>query len=174
MIMKRLLLAFTTLLSVSTAATAEPLVVGTPAPHVTALDQDGSKVSFADVYQKGLTLVYFYPKADTGGCTAEACSIRDSFEKLKAEGLQVIGVSRDTTDSQKKFTEKYHLPFVLIADTDGDVAKAFGVPMMGFGLLPYASRESFIVKHGKVAWTSLSAKTTGSAQEVQTALDGLK
>jgi peroxiredoxin Q/BCP len=156
----------------SAALPADPLAVGAPAPNLTAVDQNGAPVHFADIYAKGITLVYFYPKAGTSGCTAEACSLRDDYDKLQAQGLQIIGVSRDTTASQKNFQDKYKLPFTLVADTDGKVAAAFGVPMMG--ILPLASRQSFIVKDGKIAWTSLHAKTKESAQEVQTALDSLK
>ena len=151
---------------------ADPLPVGAPAPDITATNEQGKPVSFAHVYAKGITLVYFYPKAGTPGCTAEACSLRDSYTKLHGEGLQIIGVSRDAVDSQKQFQDEYHLPFTLVADRDGSVAKAFGVPMMGF--LPIASRESFIVKDGRIAWTSVHAKTKGSAEEVQAALDRLK
>ena len=155
-------------------APAAPLTVGTPAPQITALDQEGKPVNFSDVYAKGITLVYFYPKAGTSGCTAEACSLRDSYDKLHADGLQIIGVSRDNPDAQKHFQDQYKLPFTLIADTDGKVAEAFGVPMMMGGLLPVAKRQSFIVKDDKVAWISLKAQTKGSAAEVQKALDGLK
>lgn len=81
-------------------------------------------------------------------------------------------MSRDSSASQKHFIETNKLPFTLIADTNGKVAEAFGVPMMG--LLPLASRQSFIVKDGKIAWVSLKAKTKESADEVQQALDGLK
>jgi peroxiredoxin Q/BCP len=151
---------------------ADPLAVGAPAPMITATNQNGKPVDFAHIYAKGVTLVYFYPKAGTSGCTAEACSLRDSYTKLHGEGLQIVGVSRDTVDSQKHFQDEDHLPFTLIADRDGKVAEAFGVPMMMF--LPIASRESFIVKNGKIAWNSIHAKTTGSAQEVQQALDQLK
>ena len=156
-----------------TALRADPLAIGAPAPPLTAVDQNGAPVTFTDIYAKGVTLVYFYPKAGTSGCTAEACSLRDAYDKLQAEGLQIIGVSRDTAASQKDFQIKYKLPFTLVADTDGKVAEAFGVPML-MGVLPLASRQSFIVKDGKIAWTSLHAKTKGSAEEVQKALDGLK
>jgi hypothetical protein len=94
--------------------------------------------------------------------------------KLHAQGLQIIGVSRDNADAQKHFQEQNNLPFTLVADTDGKVAAAFGVPMMMGGLLPIATRQSFIVKDDKIAWNSLSAQTSGSAAEVQKALDGLK
>ena len=150
---------------------ADPLPVGAPAPAVTATDEQGKPIHFQRVYAKGTTLVYFYPKAGTSGCTAEACSLRDSYARLHGEGLQIIGVSRDAVDSQKSFQDKYHLPFTLVADRDGKVAKAFGVPMIGF--LPIASRESFIVKDHKIVWESTHAQTKGSAREVQAALDRL-
>jgi peroxiredoxin Q/BCP len=153
---------------------AAPLPVGAPAPQISAIDQDGKPIQFADIYAKGMTLVYFYPKAGTSGCTAEACSLRDSYDTLQAKGLQIIGVSRDTAVAQKHFQEQYKLPFTLVADTDGKVAEAFGVPMMMGGMLPLASRQSFIVKDGKIAWNSLKAQTKGSAEEVQKALDGLR
>ena len=152
-------------------AKAESLPVGVPAPEITAVDQDGNKVLFSDVYAKGLTLIYFYPKADTPGCTAEACSLRDSFETLQAQGLQIVGVSRDNSDTQKKFHSKYNLPFTLIADTDCAVSRAFRVPLL-MGI--YSSRQSFLVQNGKIAWKSSKAETRGSAQEIQTALDSLK
>jgi thioredoxin-dependent peroxiredoxin len=153
---------------------ATPLAPGAPAPQVTATDQEGHAINFADVYAKGITLVYFYPKAGTSGCTVEACSLRDDYDKLHAEGLQIIGVSRDTTDAQKSFQQQNKLPFTLVADTDGKVAESFGVPMLGMGALPLAARQSFIVKDGKIAWNSTKAKTKGSAEEVQKALDSLK
>src|SRR5271155_4783033 len=109
---------------------ADPLAVGAPAPQISAVDQEGKPIQFADVYAKGITLVYFYPKAGTSGCTAEACSLRDSYDSLKARGLQIIGVSRDDAGAQKHFQDENKLPFTLVADTDGKVADAFGVPMM--------------------------------------------
>jgi peroxiredoxin Q/BCP len=168
------LLLLTGLSLIGANGAAAPLAVGAPAPQVSALDQEGKPIHFADVYAKGITLVYFYPKAGTSGCTAEACSLRDSYDALKARGLQIIGVSRDNAGAQKHFQEQNKLPFILVADTDGKVAEAFGVPMMMGGLVPLASRQSFIVKDGKIAWTSLKAQTKGSAEEVQKALDGLK
>jgi thioredoxin-dependent peroxiredoxin len=167
-----LLMAACALLNINAVAT--PLAVGAPAPKISAIDQESQPIQFTDVYAKGITLVYFYPKAGTSGCTAEACSLRDSYEKLHAQGLQIIGVSRDNVGSQKKFQTDNKLPFILVADTDGKVAVAFGVPNMMGGLLPISSRQSFIIKDDKVAWNSLKAQTNGSATEVQKALDGLK
>jgi peroxiredoxin Q/BCP len=168
------ILLLTGLSLLATNLKADPLSVGVPAPQISATDQNGKTIQFADIYAKGITLVYFYPKAGTSGCTAEACSLRDSYDKLQAQGLQIIGVSRDSADAQKHFQEENKIPFTLMADKDGKVAQAFGVPMMMGGLLPIASRQSFIVKDGKIAWNSLKAQTSGSAAEVQKALDGLK
>jgi thioredoxin-dependent peroxiredoxin len=143
--------------------------IGAPAPELTAVDQDGNQVSFGDTYKKGTTLVYFYPKADTGGCTAEACSLRDSFADLTARNLRILGVSEDKEDAQKKFQVKYKLPFTLIADTDGAVARAFGVPT----LKGFAKRQSFLVQDGKIVWRDLSASTSRQAADVSKALDEL-
>lgn len=167
--MKLPLLVFSAISLFAFTAKAEPLTVGAAAPVVTAKDQDGEPVNFADVYSKGTTLVYFYPKAGTPGCTAQACSLRDSFADLSQEGLQVIGVSEDTVDSQKKFKDEQKLPFTLVTDSDGKVADAFGVPVT----MGRAKRQSFIVKEGKIAWVSPQAKTTEHAQEVQAALGSL-
>jgi peroxiredoxin Q/BCP len=148
------------------------LEVGDQAPVNVAADQNGEEIRLADIYTKGPTLVYFYPKADTPGCTAQACSLRDSFANLSAENLQILGVSRDSSASQKKFQEKYKLPFTLLADLDGKVAEAFGVPsILG---MPVSRRQSFIVKGDKIVWKSASAKTGDHAAEVQAALDALK
>lgn len=150
--------------------TALAIEIGTSAPVVTAVDETGQPLHFADYYAKGVTLVYFYPKADTPGCTTQACGLRDSFEGLKTRGLQILGVSEDKPEAQKKFREKYHLPFVLVADADGAVAKAFGVPTL-FG---FAKRQSFLIKDGKVVWRDLSVSPATHVAEVNKALDSLK
>ena len=148
---------------------ARAIDIGADAPAITAVDQDGNNVAFADIYKKGTTLVYFYPKAGTSGCTKEACSLRDSFPDLRARGLQILGVSEDQQDAQKKFQTQYHLPFTLIADHDGAVAKAFGVPT----LMGIAKRQSFLVKDGKIVWADLNASTSKQADDVSAALDQL-
>jgi len=145
---------------------ADALSVGDAAPDVAARNQDGEEVRLGDLYAQGPTLVYFYPKADTPGCTAQACSLRDAFPDFRGRGINVVGVSADTVESQKKFANKHELPFTLLADADGVVAKAFGVPtVMGF-----TKRQSFIVRDGKIAWVVKSARTGDHAAEVQTAL----
>lgn len=149
--------------------TANALEVGEPAPAVTAIDQDGKPLSFEQAYKNGVTLVYFYPKADTPGCTAEACSLRDSYEDLRAKGLQIIGVSEDKADAQKKFQEKYKLPFPLVADSNGLVAKAFCVPTIG----GFAKRQSFLIKDGRIAWRDLKASAKNQAADVRQVLASL-
>jgi peroxiredoxin Q/BCP len=99
---------------------------GDKAPEFTAKDQNGKAVSLADF--KGKTVIlYFYPKDDTPGCTAEACSFRDNYQSLLGKGYQVIGVSTDDEKSHKKFETKYSLPFPLIADEDKSIVEAYGV-----------------------------------------------
>jgi len=150
---------------------AGALSVGDEAPRVSASDQNGTEVHLADVYAKGPTLVYFYPKAGTPGCTAQACSLRDAFPDFSADGVQIIGVSADTVEAQKKFAVAQQIPFTLLADTDLSVAKAFGVPSIP--LLGVPRRQSFLVKDGKIAWIVESAKTADHAAEVRQALQSL-
>jgi len=161
---------FSALLSfLGLTAPAGALTTGDEAPRIAAPDQNGAQVDLAEVYAKGPTLVYFYPKADTPGCTAQACSLRDAFPDFTDGGIQVVGVSGDSVEGQKKFAEKYNLPFTLLADKDGAVAKAFGVP----AVMGIAKRQSFIVVDGKIAWVVESAKTGDHAAEVQAALASL-
>ena len=164
-----LTMAFTSLFGCSLRA--DPLAIGAKAPDVTAPDENGQPVDFAKVYAHRMTLVYFYPKAGTPGCTAQACSLRDGIADLKADGVTILGVSHDTAEAQKKFKEKYNLPFTLIADHDGKVIQAFGVPTIIFGI---AKRQSFLIKDGKVVWRSLNAETKGHAEEVRKAVEALR
>ena len=99
---------------------------GDKAPNFVGLDQDGKKHTLADYKGKKL-VVFFYPKASTPGCTAEACDLRDNFERFKANNFALLGVSADSAKAQQKFIEKYDLPFPLIADEDKVVIEAFGV-----------------------------------------------
>ena len=147
-----------------------PLEVGAPAPDVTALNQDGESVSLGDLYQKGLVLVYFYPRADTPGCTKQACSLRDAFVDLSDRGVIVVGVSSNKPDAQKKFREKYNLPFTLMADSDRKIIDAFGVPTT----LGIASRQAFLIRDASIVWRDLKASTAEQAADVLAALDGLE
>jgi len=143
-----------------------PLEVGDTAPDVGNLNQDGEVVALGELYPTGLVLVYFYPKADTGGCTAQACSLRDEYEALTDLGITVVGVSTDTTEDQKAFQEKYNLPFILLADTDQKVVKAFGVPANG-GM---AARQAFLIQDGVIVWRDLTASTSEQAADVLAAV----
>ena len=101
------------------------LKIGDKMPNFQVQDQDGKTVSSKDLLGKK-TIIYFYPKDNTSGCTAEACSLRDNHEALIAKGYNVIGVSKDSSASHKKFIEKYSLPFTLLADTSTQMLQAFG------------------------------------------------
>ena len=101
------------------------LKIGDKMPDFEVVDQDGNQVSSKDLIGKK-TVVYFYPKDNTSGCTAEACSIRDNYESLVAKGYNVIGVSKDSAASHRKFREKYELPFTLLSDTSTQMLQAFG------------------------------------------------
>jgi peroxiredoxin Q/BCP len=102
------------------------LTVGKKAPAFSALDQSGKTVSLSDFAGKTVVL-YFYPKDDTPGCTAEACSFRDEHAAFKKKGAVVLGVSPDDAKSHAKFVEKFTLPFTLLADTEHQIAEAYGV-----------------------------------------------
>ena len=94
-------------------------------PYFQVADQDGNIVSSTDLKGKK-TIIYFYPKDNTSGCTAEACNLRDNYASLMAEGYNVIGVSKDSSASHRRFADKYELPFTLLADTSTEMLQAFG------------------------------------------------
>jgi len=102
------------------------LKVGDKVPSFTAKDQDGNTVSLADFTGKKL-IVFFYPKANTPGCTAEACNLRDNYKELQSEGYELLGVSADSEARQAKFKNKYEFPFPLLADEDHTILNIFGV-----------------------------------------------
>lgn len=162
-------------LTMFTTSHAEPLPLGAQAPAVTGVTDTGDKLDFAATYLKGYTLVYFFPKADTPGCTAEGCSLRDAFQDLSDKGVTVIGVSTDDVAAQKAFKEKYHFPFTLVADKDQTVVKAFGVPTKEIPMMgALAARQSFLIsKDGKIVWRDLKASTKQQAADVLKALKEL-
>jgi peroxiredoxin Q/BCP len=149
------------LLAFGTAA-ADPLTDGAALPAVTVKNQGGADVDLAKAGATGYLLVYFYPRADTPGCTKQACSLRDSFATLTEKGVKVFGVSTDSVEKQKAFQDKYKLPFDLLADTDAKVADAFGVPH----LAGFASRQAYLFKDGKLVWKDTSASTDKQAADV--------
>jgi peroxiredoxin Q/BCP len=99
---------------------------GDKAPEFTSKDQHGNTVSLSDFIGKKVVL-YFYPKDNTPGCTAEACDFRDNYQSLKAKGFEILGVSTDDEKSHKKFVDKFELPFTLLADTEKDIVEKYGV-----------------------------------------------
>lgn len=151
-------------------SSAEPLAVGAAAPALVATSDSGTALDLGALYKQGLVLVYFYPKADTPGCTAQGCSLRDSYAELVAKGVSVVGVSTDAVAAQKAFRAKFQLPFPLIADTDKKVTAAFGVPTT----LGFAARQAFLIKEGKVIWRDLKASTKEQAADVLAVLHTLK
>jgi peroxiredoxin Q/BCP len=130
-------------------ARAEALKVGADAPAVSAKTDAGTTLNLADVYKKNdYTLVWFYPKALTGGCTKQGCSLRDASAELKKKGVAVVGVSTDSVEKQKEFKEKNNFDYPLLADTDKVVLKAFG---QSGGMM--ASREAYLIdRKGKVVY----------------------
>lgn len=113
----------------------------TTAPDFTLLDQDSKAITLSD-YAKQYVLIYFYPKDDTPGCTKEACLIRDSYSGFAERKIQVLGISADSPASHKKFMEKYHLPFTLLADEKKTVAKLYHAD--GF----FIKRISYLISPG--------------------------
>jgi peroxiredoxin Q/BCP len=126
------------------------LGVGDRAPDFTLDDQDGRPVSLSDFRGRKNVVVYFYPKDDTPGCTKESCAFRDHYEAFRDAGAEVIGISSDSPASHKAFAEKHRLPFRLLADVDGKVRAAFGVPRTA-GLLPgrvtYVIDREGVIRH---------------------------
>ena len=107
-------------------STMSILSIGDKAPDFSGVDQDGQPVSLNDFAGRKLVL-YFYPKDDTPGCTAQACSLRDDHAALRNAGYEVLGVSPDKATKHRKFVDKYELPFRLLADIDKEAANAYGV-----------------------------------------------
>ncbi|MEY5069619.1 MAG: hypothetical protein RLZ47_1481 [Bacteroidota bacterium] len=142
---------------------------GDQAPAFSAKNQNGETISLSDFAGKTVIL-YFYPKDDTPGCTAEACSFRDNYEALLAKGYVVIGVSTDDEKSHTKFVNKYKLPFNLIADTDKKIVEAYGVwvekSMYGKTYMGTARKTFIINPEGKIAHIIEKVDTKNSSQQV--------
>ncbi len=117
--------------------------VGDQAPGFNLQDQNGDWHKLED-YRGTWLAVYFYPKDDTPGCTTEACNFRDNIYAFKAIGAEVVGISIDDVESHKKFSDKFKLPFVILADEEGTTAESYGV-LRDWKLIQIASRQSFLV-----------------------------
>ncbi len=145
-----------------TSTSLTTLKEGDAAPDLELTLQTGKTVKLSSLKGK-MVAIYFYPKDDTPGCTAEAQGIRDNWEQLAAANITVIGVSLQDAASHQQFIDKYKLPFDLAVDTGGAVAKAFGVPVRG----EYASRQTFLIgADGKIKKVWLDVKPSGHASEI--------
>ena len=145
---------------------ADSLGLGSPAPQLKVLTDQGTSLDLGEALSSGTTLVFFYPKAMTPGCVKQACSLRDGWDKLQSRNVSIFGVSSDTAKTQAQFRDKYTLPFTLLADTDGKIADAFSKSRW--------SRQAYIFKDGILVWRDLNAATSKQATEILAALDELE
>ena len=145
------------------------LTKGDKAPDFSGVDQDGKTHKLADYKGKKL-VVFFYPKASTPGCTAEACDLRDNFHRFQAQNYELLGVSADSQTKQMKFKEKYELPFPLLADEDKSVINAFGVwgPKKFMGkLFDGINRTTFVIdENGIIDEVITAVKTKEHAGQI--------
>ena len=145
------------------------LKVGDVAPNFTANNQNGEAVSLSDFKGKNIIL-YFYPKDNTPGCNAEACSFRDNYQFFTNKGFEVIGVSTDDEKSHKKFEAKFELPFTLIADTEKTVVEAYGVwvekSMYGKTYMGTARKTFVIDGEGKISLIVEKVDTKNASQQL--------
>ena len=143
--------------------------VNDKAPEFTLPDQNGKEVSLKD-FRGQYVILYFYPRADTPGCTVEACEFRDSYRKIQNTGAVILGISPDQPKAQKKFEEKYKLPFTLLGDADKKVCNAFGViqekNMYGKKVMGVARSTFIIGPDGKIKHIFEKVKPLGHAEEV--------
>ena len=145
------------------------LITGSVVPSFETLDQDENRVTNKDLIGKK-SIVFFYPRANTPGCTAEACNLRDHYKTLQDKGYQLFGVSADSSKKQKSFADKYDLPFPLLADEDKSVINAFGV----WGPKKFQGREydgihrtTFLIdEEGKVEKVISKVKTKDHAAQI--------
>ncbi|HEY9865410.1 MAG TPA: peroxiredoxin [Candidatus Obscuribacterales bacterium] len=124
--------------------------IGDLAPDFTLTSQTGKSVSIKDFRGQKSVVLYFYPKDDTPGCTAEACAFRDSYQVFKDAGAEVIGISSDTAQSHQQFATKYNLPFILLSDTGNKVRQLYGVPATMWvlpGRVTYVIDKDGVVRH---------------------------
>ncbi len=126
------------------------LQIGDRIPDFTLPSATGENVSISDFIGKKPLVIYFYPKDDTPGCTAESCAFRDSYQVFQDMGAEVIGISSDSVESHQKFAQKYNLPFILLSDTKNSVRKQFDVPATLFilpGRVTYITDKEGIIRH---------------------------
>lgn len=143
------------------------LRVGDAAPPIEVKTHQGLRLNLQELLEDGPVVLYFYPRDETPGCTAQACAFRDTYEDFRDAGARVIGVSSDDTDSHKDFADRHGLPFPLIPDTDGSLRQAFGVPRT-FGLLP--GRVTYVIGQDGLIHHVFSSQLRPD-QHIQEALD---
>ena len=154
-------------------AGAAELGAGDAAPPFELMDQNGEVHNLSGYAGQWLVL-YFYPKDDTPGCTKEACEFRDDIVILKRMAVKVLGVSLDDVESHREFAEKYHLPFPLLSDSKGEVARRYG-SLMSFGPVKFAKRHTFIIDpQGRIAKVFRKVKPRVHSDEVIAALEELR
>jgi len=155
-------------------AASDGLKVGQKAPDFTVTNDTGQKVKLSDFKGKKIIL-YFYPKDDTPGCTAEACAFRDGIEEIKSRGAVVVGVSTDSVESHKKFKNKFDLNFPLLADTDKKIVEAYGAwkekAMYGKKYMGIERTTFIIDEQGKISHIFPKVKVDEHYDEVLDALD---
>jgi thioredoxin-dependent peroxiredoxin len=151
-------------------ATGKAVVVGDRAPDFALPNANGETVRLSDFLGKRSVVLYFYPKDETRGCTAEACAFRDSYEVFKEAGAEVIGVSSDSEESHQQFAAHHRLPFILLSDRSGAVRKRYGVPT-AMGLIP--GRVTYVIdKQGTVRLVFNSMTNIG--RHISDALETLR
>jgi peroxiredoxin Q/BCP len=164
--MKKLFVLIMILSFITSFLLANSIELGSPAPQLKVLTDQGTALDLGEALSVGTTLVFFYPKAMTPGCVKQACSLRDGWDKLQSRNVSIFGVSSDSAKTQAQFRDKYTLPFTLLADTDGKIADAFSKSRW--------SRQAYIFKDGILVWRDLKAATSKQATEILAALDGLE
>ena len=148
--MKKILLTLLSVFLFSPLFAGEQPMTGSDAPSFNLQDQNGDWHTLED-YQGQWLAIYFYPKDDTPGCTKEACNFRDNIYAFKAIDAAVVGISVDDVESHKEFSDKYKLPFTILADVNNETTKAYGV-LRDYKLIKLASRQSFLIDpDGKIA-----------------------
>ena len=163
--MKKLFILIMVLSFITSFSQANSLELGSPAPVIEVLTDQGTTLDLGEALSTGTALVFFYPRAMTPGCVKQACSLRDGWDELQARNVSIFGVSSDTAEKQAQFRDKYTLPFTLLADTDGRIADAFSKSRW--------SRQAYLFRDGILVWRDLKAATSKQAAEVLVALDEL-
>jgi peroxiredoxin Q/BCP len=183
------MLAVTAGLMIGVSAMAAELKVGEAAPTFTSMGDDGKPWKSADHVGKKVVVVYFYPADFTGGCTKQACAYRDDFGKLADKGVEVVGVSGDNVEGHQLFKAFHKLPFTLLADPEGSVAKTFGVPVAKGGTSKGTDKDgkqvdvtqgvriqrwTFVIgKDGKIAYIDNKVNAAEDSKKIQDVVEKL-